>query len=75
RYLVPAEAGPAAADLAALLDEADQYCTMGDYLLTLRTPTGALEYRRWYIGQFVEQIAGASPVSFPDWSPAEAVGS
>ena len=67
-YLVPPEAGPAAAELAGLLDEADRYCEKGDYLLTLKTPPEALAYRRWYISQFVDQIAGAEPVAFADWS-------
>ena len=66
-FHVPPEAGPAAAELATLLDEADEYCRKGSYLLTLQTPPGALRYREWYISQFVDQIAGAAPVSFPDW--------
>jgi hypothetical protein len=69
-YHVPAAAGPAAAELADLLDEADRYCAAGTYLLTLTTPPGALAYRRWYIGQFVDQIAGRPPVSFAAWSAA-----
>jgi hypothetical protein len=66
-FHVPAEAGPAAAQLAALLDEADDYCRRGSYLLTLQTPPGALRYRQWYIAQFVDQIAGSPPVPFPEW--------
>jgi hypothetical protein len=66
-FHVPAEAGPAARDLATLMDEADEYCTKGTYLLTLQTPPGALRYRRWYIAQFVDQIAGRPPVPFQDW--------
>lgn len=67
-FHVPAEAGPAAAELATLLDEADEYCRKGNYLLTLQTPPGALRYRRWYIAAFVDQIAGQPPVSYPDWA-------
>lgn len=70
-YLVPREAGPAAAALADLLDEADRYCAAGTYLLTLTTPPGALLYRRWYIGQFVDQIEGADPVPFAAWRDAQ----
>ena len=66
-YHVPAEAGPAAQQLADLLDEADRYCESGEYLLTLRTPPGALRFRRWYIAQFVEQAAGKPPVPFDAW--------
>lgn len=70
-YQVPHEAGPAAAELADLLDEADRYCAAGTYLLTLTTPPGALAYRRWYILQFVDQVAGAEPVPFAAWMAAQ----
>jgi hypothetical protein len=71
-FRIPPEAGPAAAELAVLLDEADEYCAAGDYLLTLTTPPTALAYRRWYIGQFVDQLAGAAPVAFADWQARQA---
>lgn len=70
-YEVPEEAGPAALQLTALLDEADRYCSRGEYLLTLTTPPGALRYRRWYLTQFVDQIGGAAPVPFDDWLPSD----
>lgn len=69
-YHVPKEAAPAALQLADLLDEADRYCSSGEYLLTLTTPPDALRYRRWYLAQFVDQIGGAPPVPFSDWPPA-----
>lgn len=71
-YQVPREAGAAAAQLIDLLDEADRYCAAGTYLLTLTTPPGALDYRQWYVGQFIEQIEGAEPTSFDDWRAARA---
>jgi hypothetical protein len=69
-YHVPREAGAAAAQLLELLDEAHRYCAAGTYLLTMTTPPGALDYRQWYVGQFVEQIEGAEPMSFDDWRAA-----
>jgi hypothetical protein len=69
-YRIPVEAADAAEQLAELLDEADRYCATGDYLLTLRTPPGALAYRQWYLGQFVGQLRGADPVAFDDWAAA-----
>ena len=66
-YELPRAAGPAALELESLLDEADTYCESGNYLLTLKTPPDALAYRRWYLRQFIDQIDGAAPISFPDW--------
>jgi hypothetical protein len=67
-YRVPPDVGPGAAALGAMLDEADAYCAAGEYLLTLKTPPGALAYRRWFLEQFVDQAAGAAPVSWAEWS-------
>jgi hypothetical protein len=69
-YRLPRAAGEAAAELDRLLDEADRYCESGDYLLTLKTPPDALLYRRWYLAQFAEQIAGEPPLSFSAWLAA-----
>ena len=56
-FTVPAQAGQGAAMLGAILAEADRYCSEGRHLLTLATPPDLLEYRHWYIGQFVDQTA------------------
>ncbi len=66
-FRVPPEAGPAAVELADLLDEADRYCAQGQYLLALAAPPEAVAYRKWYVCQFVDQINGGQPVSFDDW--------
>jgi hypothetical protein len=66
-YQLPAAAGPAAAQLDDLLDEVDEYCEAGEYLLTLKTPPDALVYRKWFLRQFADQVAGAAPTSFADW--------
>jgi hypothetical protein len=60
-FHVPAGAADAAAALEALLDEADDYCREGKHLLTLATPPDLVEYRRWYLREFVNQIRGAAP--------------
>ena len=71
-YRIPQEAGLAAAALSAMLDEADDYCAGGEFLLTLRTPPGALAYRRWLLGQFTDQLSGDPPVAWPDWAARHA---
>lgn len=61
RYRLPAEARGAAADLDALLDEADAYCRTGDTLLTLQASPEVAAYRRWYLGEIVRQLDGEPP--------------
>lgn len=67
RYTVPASVARAAADLGALLDEVDEYCRDGQLLLTLETPPLLVTYRRWFLDQFIDQIAGKPPVSWADY--------
>ena len=67
---IPRDAGQAAVDLEAMLDEVDAYCSAGDYLLTLRTPPAVLTYRRWYLRQIIDQIDGAAPIPFTEWTAA-----
>jgi len=59
--VVPASAGPAVADLARLLEEADAYCSQA-LLMTLPRPRVVKAFGQWYTGQFVDQIAGRPPV-------------
>jgi hypothetical protein len=59
-YHVPVTVGPAAAELRDLLDDTDEYCRSGD-LLTLASPELLVRFRRWYLGEFVRQIAGQEP--------------
>lgn len=58
---VPADAADAARALGAMLEEADDFCREGQHLLTLAAPDEVVAYRRWYLSQFIEQIAGAAP--------------
>jgi hypothetical protein len=60
-FHVPASVSEAAVALGALLDEADDYCREGKHLLTLASPPDIVAYRRWYLREFVDQIAGAPP--------------
>ena len=62
RYLVPAAAAEASRALAAIFDEADDYCREGEHLLSLATPPESLAFRNWFINEFVAQIGGAAPV-------------
>lgn len=69
-YVVPEEAAPAAASLNEGLDRADDYCRAGQHLLTLAAPTEVAAYRRWFLGQFVDQVHGAEPVAWPTFERA-----
>lgn len=61
RYQVPPSARDAALKLGQVLDDVDAYCEDGG-MLSLAAPAEIREYRRWFIGQFVDQIDGAEPV-------------
>jgi hypothetical protein len=67
-YRLPRSASDAAAELGALLAEADEYCRGGQHLLTLATPPDLARFRDWFLGQFVDQVSGRPPVSWPDHS-------
>ena len=67
-YLVPASAAEAARLLGEMLDEADAYCNAGNHLLTLAAPADALRYRRWFLSEFIAQIAGAAPTSWAEYT-------
>ena len=61
---VPVSAGEAARDLGRMLDEADEFCRSGS-LLTLAAPAESVDFRRWYLGEIVGQVAGRAPVPWP----------
>jgi hypothetical protein len=67
-YRVPGEVRQATVDLAAMLDEADEFCRRGQELLTLATPPRALAFRRWFLGEFVRQIDGLPPRPWPEYA-------
>lgn len=59
-YRVPPSAAEACVRLERMLEEADEFCR-ADRLLTLATPEDAAAFRRWYLGEFAAQLAGAPP--------------
>ncbi len=59
-YEVPPDASEGVVRLAALLDEADDFCRAGD-LLTLATHPEGLAFRRWFLEEFRFQIEGHPP--------------
>lgn len=60
-YHVPPGVGEACATLLDLLDAADDYCADGHDLMTLVSPPDQRAFRRWYLGEFVQQLAGRPP--------------
>ncbi len=66
-YRVPAEVGPAAAELARLLAEADAYCLTGNGLLTLAAPGRVVAYREWFLGELIRQTDGEEPIPWPEY--------
>ena len=67
-YVLPRAASEATLQLARLLDEADEYCAQGEYLLTLTTPEQALRFRRWFLSEFIRQFRGEAPIPWSDYS-------
>ena len=65
-YRLPTHVGAAAAQLGALLDEADRYCRAGEHLLTLAIDPELKRFRDWYIGEFTRQAAGLPPAAWTD---------
>jgi hypothetical protein len=59
-YHVPEHVATAAAELAALMDEADEFCRERQ-LLALARPPLVVEFSSWYLDQFRRQIAGGPP--------------
>lgn len=66
-YALPRAAGPACAQLAELLDEADDDCRAGHHLLTLSTPEQLRVFRSWFLGQVRTQLDGGAAEPWPDY--------
>lgn len=69
-YHVPVAVTGAVRQLGDMLDEADEYCRQGAHLLTLQTPADQLLFRRWFLSEFLTQLAGAEPVAWPEYEAA-----
>jgi len=61
---VPASAAGASEVLGAMLDETDDFCRDGT-LLTLAAPDDVAAFRRWYLQQVIDQVAGRPPQPWP----------
>jgi len=59
-YMVPLSAGETMARLQVLLERADAFCREQRLLVLAASPL-QLEFQRWYLGEFVRQIAGEPP--------------
>jgi hypothetical protein len=66
-FHVPPEAAEASVALGGMLDEADQYCRVGDHLLTLASPPDVVRFRNWYLEQFTRQLAGHPATPWVDY--------
>jgi len=64
-YESPRQGRAAAEIMLRLLDEADEYCRRGRDLLTLAANDEAVEFRRWWLGEFVRQMDGDPPIPWP----------
>jgi hypothetical protein len=71
---VPRAVGPAARDFGRMLEEADEYCSAGEHLLTLCTPPDIVVYRNWAIDELVHQAEGALPIPWPAYRAAAGEG-
>ncbi len=60
-YQVPREIDGACRRLMASLEEADEYCSAGEHLVTLTSPPIVLAYRTWFLNEFIGQASGRPP--------------
>jgi hypothetical protein len=67
KFKVPVAIGPAAKEFGAMLEEVDEYCSAGEHLLTLRTPSEIVVYRKWALQELINQPKGAKPVPWPEY--------
>ena len=58
---MPADVADACVHLRDSLDAADDFCREGEHLLTLASPDDVVAYRRWFLDEFVHQVAGDPP--------------
>jgi hypothetical protein len=64
-YELPVEAKAHVEQIAALLEECDDFCRNGSHLLTLATPPDMAEFRRWNLEEIRRQIDGREPTPWP----------
>jgi hypothetical protein len=69
-YTVPRDVGPFARHLIEILEETDEFCREGSYLLALASPPDIHAYRIWVLREFERQVAGERPISWPEYAAA-----
>jgi hypothetical protein len=67
KFSVPAAISPAAEEFGAMLEEADEYCSKGEHLLTLCTPPEVVDYRNWVLQELINQPKGAKPTPWQEY--------
>jgi hypothetical protein len=72
-YAVPPEVRPVLRRAQAILEEAEQYCRDGQYLLTLASPPDVAAYRAWVFDEFERQLTGHDPVPWSQSPHARSV--
>ena len=72
-YYVPVTVGPYVRHLIEILEEADEFCRQGTYLLALASPPDIHGYRIWALREFERQLAGKSPIPWPDYAEANGI--
>jgi len=65
-YALPAAIDEGVSALGAILDEVDELCRQGQYLLTLATPPDLVAYRQWFLDEFTRQIDGQEAIAWAD---------
>jgi hypothetical protein len=67
-YRVPVTVGPFARHLIDVLEETDEFCRQGTYLLALASPPDIHAYRIWALREFDRQLAGEAPTPWPQYA-------
>jgi hypothetical protein len=67
-YHVPATVAAYCRHLIEILEETDEYCRGGEYLLALACPPDIYAYRMWALLEFERQIAGDTATSWPKYA-------
>ena len=72
-YRVPATISAYCRHLIEILEETDEYCRAGEYLLALAWPADIYAYRMWALLEFERQIAGEPPTTWPQFAAHHAI--
>ena len=67
-YQVPASVAAYSRHLIEILEETDEFCRGGEYLLALASPPDIHAYRIWALLEFERQAGGEAPTSWPKYA-------